>query len=331
MLFSTNQMFHQNVLVSPKFFGFRQDRRTDGRTDTDTDTINIFWAFLVRNRFFNPLSASVTDRQKHDKRIVDCTSRRALNNDRDSLVSSLRQLVSSMASLLSKYSGGSRVSSVIKAGLLFGIVLYLSFSWSIYCSLNTLSALVLETTPKNYRLASSPSTNDLELRDTKMNENRKYLNKCNRGQTLLYVVGSRSDSVVNDDFCDCSDGTDEAETPACSHYLVGQKNFMCNNHHETTSIKAKANVGHPGTSASDSNEHHDKIYASRVNDDVCDCDNCSDEEIIDRGELTSRCDKLQVVQKRLLRHRQKKDEGFSGRDTIMKSRGSGELHLTSCE
>ena len=35
-LFSTNQMFHQNVLVSPKFFGFfgfRQDRQTDGQTD----------------------------------------------------------------------------------------------------------------------------------------------------------------------------------------------------------------------------------------------------------------------------------------------------------
>ena len=35
--FSTNQIFHQNVLVSPKFFGFRQDRQTDRRTDRQTD------------------------------------------------------------------------------------------------------------------------------------------------------------------------------------------------------------------------------------------------------------------------------------------------------
>ena len=220
-----------------------------------------------------------------------------------------------MTSFLCKYSAGSKtnitVSSVIKAGFLFGIVLYLSFSWSIYCSLNTLSALVKETTPKYYRLASSASTNDFDLTDTKMNENRKYLNKCNRGQTLLYVVGSRADSVVNDDFCDCSDGTDEAETPACSHYLVGKKNFKCNIDHETNDTKGKANVGYPGTSASDSDEHHNEIFASRVNDDVCDCDNCSDEKVIDSGEFTPRCDKLQVVQKRLLRRRQKKDEGFS--------------------
>ena len=37
ILFSTNQIFHQKFLVSPKFFGFRQDRRTDGRTDRQTD------------------------------------------------------------------------------------------------------------------------------------------------------------------------------------------------------------------------------------------------------------------------------------------------------
>ena len=47
ILFSTNQIFHQNVLVSPKFFGFRQDRQTDGQTDRQTDAISMFWAFLV--------------------------------------------------------------------------------------------------------------------------------------------------------------------------------------------------------------------------------------------------------------------------------------------
>ena len=31
ILFSTNQIFHQKFWVSPKFFGFRQDRQTDRR------------------------------------------------------------------------------------------------------------------------------------------------------------------------------------------------------------------------------------------------------------------------------------------------------------
>ena len=34
-------------LVSPNFFGFRQDRQTDRQTDRRTDAVSIFWAFLV--------------------------------------------------------------------------------------------------------------------------------------------------------------------------------------------------------------------------------------------------------------------------------------------
>ncbi|KAK5574487.1 hypothetical protein RB653_009740 [Dictyostelium firmibasis] len=58
-------------------------------------------------------------------------------------------------------------------------------------------------------------------------------------------------SQVNDDFCDCPDGTDEPGTSACSS--IGR--FYCQN------------SGHKG----------DFIYSSFVNDGVCDCCDGSDE------------------------------------------------------
>eukprot|EP00903_Cladosiphon_okamuranus_P009097 g8695.t1 len=59
--------------------------------------------------------------------------------------------------------------------------------------------------------------------------------------------------MINDDYCDCRDGTDETRTPACSH--VGQSRFFCAN---TGALKQT-------------------VPTSRVWDGVCDCCDGSDE------------------------------------------------------
>jgi len=60
--------------------------------------------------------------------------------------------------------------------------------------------------------------------------------------------------MVNDEYCDCEDGTDEPGTSACSSTEVETK-FFC------------ANEGYKGM----------KIPASRVGDDICDCCDGTDE------------------------------------------------------
>eukprot|EP01043_Picozoa_sp_COSAG02_P055212 COSAG02_NODE_6368_length_3621_cov_1.933844_6_plen_340_part_00 len=59
---------------------------------------------------------------------------------------------------------------------------------------------------------------------------------------------------VNDDFCDCDDGTDEPGTAACA-LVDGQASFFCRND------------GFPSAT----------VFASHVNDGVCDCCDGSDE------------------------------------------------------
>ena len=63
---------------------------------------------------------------------------------------------------------------------------------------------------------------------------------------------------LNDDYCDCPDGSDEPLTSACSHLLVGQKTFLCTD---------------PSTAGE---EIH--LSSSRIHDGVVDCHDGLDEK-----------------------------------------------------
>lgn len=77
---------------------------------------------------------------------------------------------------------------------------------------------------------------------------------CNDGTRLTYNgVSHDMKSIINDGYCDCSDGSDELSTDACSHILVQQPLFLCDHN-----MKA--------------------IYPSRVGDGIPDCVDRTDEE-----------------------------------------------------
>jgi len=69
-------------------------------------------------------------------------------------------------------------------------------------------------------------------------------------QTMTCPDGRRG--LINDDYCDCDDGSDEPGTAACSMKKVQQTTFTCRDGSKT-------------------------LYASRVGDGITDCDDGSDE------------------------------------------------------
>lgn len=70
--------------------------------------------------------------------------------------------------------------------------------------------------------------------------------------TMIMCPDNITKAVLNDNYCDCPDGSDEPNTSACSNILVQQSSFSCAN-------------------------GINRIHSSRVNDGIQDCIDGSDE------------------------------------------------------
>jgi hypothetical protein len=80
------------------------------------------------------------------------------------------------------------------------------------------------------------------------------------GNTTTHIVCSNGQAgILNDNYCDCPNGSDEYTTSACSHLLVSKAVFRCGEGSNTT------------------------IFASRVGDGIIDCPDGSDEYRLSRG------------------------------------------------
>ena len=101
------------------------------------------------------------------------------------------------------------------------------------------------------------------------NHHIKTKNRRQHVVTYDFICKSHPNKIgiLNDDYCDCPDGSDEPHTSACSHLLVGQRQFACNNKNIGRGI---AGSNHDGSMMT-------YVFTSRVNDGIVDCHNNADE------------------------------------------------------
>ena len=105
--------------------------------------------------------------------------------------------------------------------------------------------------------------------------------RCDEGRTKLTV------NYINDNYCDCEDGTDERGTSACSglNSLNSKINkvesfFTCSKTKEIKGIE----FNHKIKAETQTQTEYKKISSSKVNDGICDCCTGEDEwETIEKG------------------------------------------------
>ncbi|KAK6232832.1 hypothetical protein SCA6_002905 [Theobroma cacao] len=105
----------------------------------------------------------------------------------------------------------------------------------------TISSLII---PSHASSSSLPSNSFLGIAPQDEDYFKGEIIKCKNGSKTF------TKTQLNDDFCDCSDGTDEPGTSACP-----QGKFYCRNAGHSSSL----------------------LFSSRVNDGICDCCDGSDE------------------------------------------------------
>jgi len=93
--------------------------------------------------------------------------------------------------------------------------------------------------------------------DRVVSTNEKAFINSTGEKKIVLCSDNKTQGVLNDDYCDCPDGSDEPNTSACSHILVQKALFPCDD----------------GTIS---------IFTSRVNDGVKDCADGSDERVMEK-------------------------------------------------
>lgn len=159
------------------------------------------------------------------------------------------------------------VTTICIRALIIGVAVSLLLSTSIYLNLN-----LIESKGAKIGEASVVHGSDAKSR-LALSTNIEYasaLSKCN-GDVIITTFPTETElvSLINDDFCDCLTGEDEYLTAACSNILVGVPTYEC----RLAENKGK-NLRSKGINTIRT------IFASRVQDGVCDCDNCSDENAV---------------------------------------------------
>lgn len=152
------------------------------------------------------------------------------------------------------------------------------YSAVIFSQLSRLSTQTEQNLMVDELLLSSEDIAEKTLHDAF--EYRSALSKCNSDVVVSsYATDFTSTSMINDNFCDCKQGSDEFSTAACSYLLVGHRVFHCGSTRgpiQKISLRGKER------------DQSETIFPSRVNDSVCDCEDCSDEDHLAAGMHSSR-------------------------------------------
>ena len=159
---------------------------------------------------------------------------------------------------------------LLKCVLFLGIFITISLSFVIFGRLLRMQSL---KDAKFIRDHVALNVESVDNCNKIQSEQELLLIKCNEKFVISSYPKERTiDSMINDQFCDCADGSDESRTAACSSILVGIEAFEC---HDGNIFADKQLLR--GNHILEVDAIIKTITFSRVNDGVCDCADCSDE------------------------------------------------------